>query len=317
LFISCFGAKLEFPHDEQPVDFVCAPHQQAYYIMTDKKRLLKLGTQGITQVWSTDEAPQTMKQSQKRVAVLTTYNIYTFEADGRVLRIGLPHDRVWRDFTFDDTGDELWAMDAYGTIDYYRYDTQEQRWKVLWNDYPPLWSGDALNAVRILHIQKLLPFRTFLVMDKFAGVYWRSKPALPSDSKVGDWLKEYFNTGREVVVDCERWEDEAVLLVENNGRVVFILLPDLPEENPTIESLSQVEDRAFPRQVFAKLDYNPKQSTWLRNQKIVALQTIPETGTMIQLHENGYLEAIAMPQRHRINFKRTKYIRIAIPSLEE
>ncbi|RJP24134.1 MAG: hypothetical protein C4527_19280 [Candidatus Omnitrophota bacterium] len=326
-FATCFGCTLMLQAEEEAVDFVVIPKKQAYVILTSRGRLLRMDTNGVECFFVCSEPCISLAYTQagNRFAVLSQNNsIYVIEGNKNQKRISLPDKRQWADRIWDDLewkdiafspkGSSLFVLDDHGTVEKLTLVFFANRW-ARWTepDYPPLW-GEAGTAEAILPMSD---GQSLLLLDRVGGIHWRGEPAALPENFTTDNLMKYYNANDANKEDLTFWKNEnELLLLSNTCRLDFITSrPVDMKDSRGVAGRYDLYLDPIPS-LRAHLTFDRKTGVKRYPSNAVAVVSLPQADTIVQLVRNGTLLVHAMPNGVRMNFP-DKAARVYIPKNQD
>lgn len=302
LFAACYGCDLQLQESDEAIDVAAVPEKREFWILTSKGRLLRLGNRGVECLWESEFVGIALAVSENG----ETHAVLTTEPRIAVLRFGQDPIKIeirvweqWKDIAIDSQGTTIWSLDGMGRIE--AYHKEGETWSYQGVVYEPLWQEPDI-AQALLRLED----GSFLILDAFGGIHWRSDPPVPPDSPVAQRINQHFNPERRVASDLGFWEPENhIAMADQLGFVYFLSSPITPSRT-TIESATNVKTPPFIRGL---LSFDIAKGVWNYNDQTIAIATLPEVNSIYKLHRNGVLQAVVMPQRFYLRYTDRRVVR--------
>ncbi|MEW6238751.1 MAG: hypothetical protein AB1656_25475 [Candidatus Omnitrophota bacterium] len=301
LFASCFGCTLNLQPNEAAIDLKVSLEREEFWIISSQGRILLLTRKGARCVWRSKDELSKLALSKKgnlAAALSRERRVYILRDYAYQTAIPLPEDRIWKDIAFSENGEVLWAMDGSGAIEEYRLDAASREWRCERNRAAALWREPDVA-------KSFLPWEKgdgFFLLDKAGGVHWRQEKTPVLDDAIQAQLIRYYNPGDLSAMALSYWRGENYLmLLDAYGEIDFISLNFLPAlTGAAVESPSA--EVAIPP-IAPPLYYDRQRPVGFYQTLAAAAVPLPEINTIMMMRRDGVLQAIAMPQRVRIEVK--------------
>lgn len=282
----CFGAQLRLNEGEEALGFQFDPGGRVMRVLTSQGRMIELGD---TLNIADSPDPERIALANRLMLNQLKPVVDWYVSDGNMIE-WMPQNRsAVRDLHFSEPGASFFLLYGTGRIDRVSYDesaggfVQRERFPALWKD--------ADTAIAFIRDEEN---DGFFILTRYGGLHYHNREFFNRE------FSPFWDPARPAMQDMA-WDRERsqMLLMDDYGRIDFV---DLAHE-PTPEAPA-ASARAS---ISAAIRFDRDDAIWRGAPVYRDIALVSEHNTILLLHQNGFIEAVALQQGARIRYRRGEW----------